>query len=213
MWRGNARGTARRSALDEIGDRDAEPGSRPWAVYFSFVTKQARHKLDGEVKELTRLIGYLKEHEAWKALGYPSFGLMAERECDLSGDDLDRLETADPKQSIGVALGPRPGPAPGSMTTAARQSTPIDANRMNKCKSQGTTIEYLAARLERDRPDIVERMRNGEFRSIRAAAREAGIVRPTAMIYTDDPAAAARAIRRHFRGERLAALIAFLQED
>jgi hypothetical protein len=42
--------------------------------------------------------------------------------------------------------------------------------------TRGTTnAPYLVARLKRDRPDIAERLANGEFRSVRAAAREAGM--------------------------------------
>ena len=37
------------------------------------------------------------------------------------------------------------------------------------------TIRYLIARLKRDHPDIAERLANGEFRSVRAAARAVGI--------------------------------------
>jgi hypothetical protein len=42
--------------------------------------------------------------------------------------------------------------------------------------NRGENAAYLAARLKRDHPEIAERLANGEFRSIRAAAIEAGIV-------------------------------------
>ena len=42
----------------------------------------------------------------------------------------------------------------------------------------GTSADYLAARIKRDRPDIAERVEAGEYRSIRAAAIDAGIVKP-----------------------------------
>ncbi len=38
--------------------------------------------------------------------------------------------------------------------------------------------DRLTARIARDRPDVLERMKAGEFRSVRAAAIEAGIVKP-----------------------------------
>ncbi|MEM9116939.1 MAG: hypothetical protein AAGD09_03545 [Cyanobacteria bacterium P01_F01_bin.56] len=43
---------------------------------------------------------------------------------------------------------------------------------------QGDSPEYLAARIARDRPDILEKMKGGEYPSVRAAAVEAGIVKP-----------------------------------
>lgn len=42
----------------------------------------------------------------------------------------------------------------------------------------GNSADYLAARIKRDRPDIAARVEAGEFRSMRAAALEAGIVKP-----------------------------------
>lgn len=39
-------------------------------------------------------------------------------------------------------------------------------------------VSYLTARIARDRPDILERMKAGEYRSVRAAAIDAGIVKP-----------------------------------
>ncbi len=44
-------------------------------------------------------------------------------------------------------------------------------------KGYGTSSRYLVARIKRDRLDIYERMLAGEYRSVRAAARDAGIVR------------------------------------
>jgi len=41
----------------------------------------------------------------------------------------------------------------------------------------GTSKSYLASRLKRDHPDVAKRVEAGEFRSIRAAAVAAGIVR------------------------------------
>lgn len=56
----------------------------------------------------------------------------------------------------------------------------------------------LAARIKRDHPDIAARVANGEFKSIRAAALEAGIVKPMRSIPVDTPEAAIRALLRVF---------------
>lgn len=71
--------------------------------------------------------------------------------------------------------------------------------------------EYLTARIVRDRPDILERMKRGEFRSIRAAAIEAGIVKPE-FHCPFDPTGASRAIRGHFQGDDLKTLIDLLSQ-
>ena len=53
----------------------------------------------------------------------------------------------------------------------------ISHNTNDSPPKQGNTSEYLAARLARDNPDILERVKAGEFPSMRAAAVAAGIVR------------------------------------
>jgi DNA methylase len=47
-----------------------------------------------------------------------------------------------------------------------------------RLKAYGETSAYLKARMARDCPDILKRYRRGEFKSLRAAAVEAGIVKP-----------------------------------
>jgi hypothetical protein len=44
---------------------------------------------------------------------------------------------------------------------------------------QGNTSKYLTERIKEVRPDILDRMKAGEFSSVRAAALEAGIVEPS----------------------------------
>jgi hypothetical protein len=60
----------------------------------------------------------------------------------------------------------------------------------------GTSKDRLAAKIKRDHPDIAARVANGEFKSIRAAALEAGIVKPMRSIPVDTPDAAIRALLR-----------------
>ena len=51
------------------------------------------------------------------------------------------------------------------------------ANRVRHTLSRGSTnADYLTARSARDRPNILERMEAGEFDSVKAAAREVGLV-------------------------------------
>ena len=53
-------------------------------------------------------------------------------------------------------------------------------NQYNNCnteKRQGNDPEYFTARIARDRPDILEEMKEGKHRSIRAAGVKAGIVK------------------------------------
>lgn len=49
-------------------------------------------------------------------------------------------------------------------------------------KSRGTSAAYLIAKLKREAPEMAERFIAGEFRSARAAALTAGIIKPTPVI-------------------------------
>jgi len=77
----------------------------------------------------------------------------------------------------------------------------------------GTRAEYLMRRVARDRPDILDRAAAGEFRSVRAAALEAGIAPRTQSIRMDDPESAARTIRKHMDPDTRRALARLLMDD
>lgn len=75
----------------------------------------------------------------------------------------------------------------------------------------GTGSSYLAARLARDHPDILERMKRGEFRSVRAAALEAGIVKPQ-KTYTGSPLERATKALRDLSDDERAALLELISK-
>lgn len=74
-------------------------------------------------------------------------------------------------------------------------------------RSQGNSAEYIKARLRRDHPEIAEALERGEFRSARAAAIEAGIIKPVPTIrLTDDINKVAQAISRYLNDQQRIAL-------
>jgi len=88
-------------------------------------------------------------------------------------------------------------------------------NRDSLRISKGETSDYLTARIARDHPAILERMRAGEFSSVRAAAREAGIVKPRVSVAVDDPDKVAAFLAKHFEPaeiRKIADLAVFLRE-
>ena len=72
---------------------------------------------------------------------------------------------------------------PGPLTKEEREANPV----VNRVTYGSTNADYLTARIARDRPDILERMKAGEFPSVRAAALEAGIVRRVAIKEKGEP--------------------------
>ena len=78
--------------------------------------------------------------------------------------------------------------------------------------SKGNAQAYLLRRLARDAPEILERVKAGEFKSARAAAIAAGIIRPVPVVrLVDDPAKVAAAIRKHLDPQQVASLVEELQ--
>ena len=75
-------------------------------------------------------------------------------------------ETAQPLQPAENHLGPGRG----------------HTKKANEKAKAGNRSDYLIARMARDRPDILERMKAGEFASVREAAREAGIIKDVSLV-------------------------------
>ena len=152
------------SALDEIGDRDAPVGSRQWALWVVGQAKLQREELERDASALRRLIAKMQKHEAWKALGVPSFDMLCTTQLRLSSDEVSAVLKARKGQSVGAVLRkvgrPKAGEGNGADCTFSKSS-------------QGPA--YLAARLRRDHPDAVfdESVRG----SVRQAAIAAGIVK------------------------------------
>ena len=76
-----------------------------------------------------------------------------------------------------------------------------------KATPGGNEATYLSARLKRDHPEIAAKVLRGEYRSIRAAALDAGIIKPTRTIPIDTPDNAVRALLRVFAKEDLQAAL------
>jgi len=57
------------------------------------------------------------------------------------------------------------------------QHTERGCDNITSSSKRGTQASYLTSRIKRDHPEILERMKAGEFKSVRQAAIEAGIVK------------------------------------
>jgi hypothetical protein len=120
-------------------------------------------------------------------------------------DEVERLLVAELAESEPLA-------EPGEKGNGRRSVDPI------KSTQGGTEAEYLAARLVRDartKPAaaaVLARMRAGEFTSMKAAARAAGIVQTYWSVPADDVEAAAGYLRRHLSPAARARLAALLAE-
>jgi hypothetical protein len=96
----------------------------------------------------------------------------------------------------------------GNRGPATKEEKPIVYERNNRLG--GDSADYLTARIARDHPAILEKMRAGAYPSVRAAALDAGIVRQRVSILpTVD--GFRRAIEAHLSSDDIEALIGLLQ--
>ena len=108
-------------------------------------------------------------------------------------------------QIFKAELGVTPEEAAASVQARELITDPVERGKMggrghkasnNITSFRGTDPTYALARLKRDRPDLLERVKSGEL-SPHAAAVEAGFRKKTFTIPAD-PQKAAAALRRHF---------------
>jgi hypothetical protein len=124
--------------------------------------------------------------------------------------------TAEPLAVHGEVEGKQRDPETG-LFVAAQEAQPLaehGGSRVDKIKSgeTGTSQAYLLRRIARDKPDLLAEIGPGkQFKSVRAAAIEAGIVKDVPTIrLVDDPAKVAAALRKHLTTAQLQALVALL---
>lgn len=206
--------------LGDPGDLGAAPGSRPWATAVRIELIATLDDIRGDADHLARMSRLMREHQGYRRLAdaqgrafgtYEAF-CVASRPFGLGYEPRD-IEAIITERRSAQAHAQQPKlllDGPGPMT--AEETKAIGNDITNRVARRGTDSDYLTARIARDRPDILERMQAGEFKSVRAAAREAGLVKPQIRV-PSDPAGAARALCKHFSLTERAQLIAFLLQE
>jgi hypothetical protein len=169
--------------LDDPNDRTAPPGSAGWARWALQTAKQERYGMYREVAGLQQSVKSLERHAAWKLLGYRSMEALARQALDLDAEQLAAIRTAHPGALVGKVIARATVSKPQAARGEVGKGRPAD--RCSNATSIGRGADYLTARIARDRPDILERMKAGEFKSARAAGIAAGIVKvPTRLEVT-----------------------------
>ena len=144
-----------------VGPRELkDPRSRAYAIQTVYALKRYSESLRCDRVRVAKELAKIERYQHWKVLGYPSKQAL-----------LDAELTAQGVANVQATLDEAPD-MPGQ---GARLDLRLPSNRRKL--REGTTREYLAARLKRDYPAICVRIEAGEFRSIRAAAIAAGIIK------------------------------------
>jgi len=168
------------SLLDEHGDLHAKIGSREWAVAVVRKICYAISQMDSDAESAGRWLKLARDRNAAKAMGHASFGLMLLKECKLDTEFADALINAKPGRTVGQTVAELAAEAEplGKHGGDRKPDSKVDISTLHGIRD----ADYLTRRIARDFPEILERMKNGEFKSVRAAAKEAGIVKdPTGL--------------------------------
>jgi hypothetical protein len=168
------------------------PGSPEhcWQTAMLLQTVWQSHELD--LERWRKTLEDLKQYRAWEIIPIDSpYGSLDAMLHDLIGVTLHEAETrvekavrlAKEAEPLAGNGGARPGAGRPAESDDVRdiQSDNVKLNTdVPKTPSEkgGNAAEYWAARLRRDAPHIADKLAAGEFKSVRAAARAAGIVKP-----------------------------------
>jgi len=164
-------------------------GSEAWARECKKKLEDAVDRAVGGKLEFDRDVRQFWDHHGWKVLKnaqeqpFASFRefAMAPRPYGLHippkaykgfMQDIDKA-----MEEVIEDAEAHPLPIPGN-PKGHNQYSPeelLSNNNSYKINRQGTSADYLARRIARDRPDILERMKAGDYKSVRAAARDADI--------------------------------------
>lgn len=164
--------------LDELGDPDAPVGSRSWCLYTANEIRKMLYDKQQLGARLHDYVSAFQERHGWQELGFLTWEDFCVKRLQVRADDV----AAAAKAQI-AAIAERAVPLNGheygnGVAGPGRGNKTDNNNNVFSCGMQGTSPEYLTARIARDRPDILERMKAGEYKSVRGAAIDAGIIDP-----------------------------------
>lgn len=158
--------------MDDLGDANAPIGSRPWALYISNEIRKTLYDKQQTGNRLVKLIDVFKEKAGYQELGFLTWEQFCETRLQTTADKL-ALEAEGRVAALAEKVEP----------LNAKAGRPLGESNPDNCqdyqeRQYGNSAKDLTARIARDRPDILEDMKQGKYRSVRAAAIEAGIVDP-----------------------------------
>ena len=163
------------------------------------------------------IVQYLDEaNEFHTELGYDSADEMIQQELlikpewvRIAVEWLNQEQRVEPvtKAEVEAALGSHGG---DRRSPQAMQ----DQGDIIPLKHRSTSAAYLQARLRRDAPEVADALERGEFKSARAAAIKAGIIKPVPTVrLVADMAAVAGKLCQHLTLEQRIELIDLLAPD
>lgn len=165
--------------LDEVGDLQAPPGSRSWAIAVRGEIDAALHNVETNADYLDHMTKVMERERGYVALGFTSFEQFcaAPRKDNGLGKTKIAINIEIDQRKITQTMAEQAKPLAGQGGDRKTYEFQVD-NHQLEIRMDGTNPRYLTARIARDRPDILEEMKQGAYKSVRAAAIAAGIIDP-----------------------------------
>ena len=167
-------------------------GSPEWAAAKTDALKQAHQFAERDISLMAEHAAEVKTNRIWEVV-FDDEPKTWQRYCaerlELASDYIDNLMIVVETLRKRGHAGPIPGKymqdglrdGPGNPTGINQHTDRNYYNYNNSCGesvSQGTSDDYLRARLKRDDPKRYDMLLTGQYRSARAAAIDAGIIDP-----------------------------------
>ena len=181
-------GNVRSYLLDDLGDPDAPIGSRSWCLYTANEIRKMLYDKQQLGARLHDYVNAFQERQGWQELGFLTWEEFCVKRLQVKADEVE----AEARARI-AAIAEKAQPL--AVNGGDRKTEQYNNRNTDSADRQGNDPEYLTARIARDRPDILERMKAGEYKSVRSAAIDAGIIDPDKTkrySLPTDPTAAAR---------------------
>lgn len=190
----------RSAKIGRQGDPDAPVGSEEWAAYVANEIHSRVKDAESDARQAEGWIKDFKSENGHKALGFESWDEFCKSWIGYEADQVEtiisrRKKTQKKAQEYsGDELKAHGGDRSGGKGNAGD----LDPNERGS--------DYLTARIARDHPEVHERMKDGEFSSVRQAAIEAGIIDDirTKQIRETDGREKMEAKIRHVYGDEVA---------
>src|SRR5262245_50109006 len=143
----------------QVGPRDLkDPRSKAYAIQTLYALKRYAESLRCDQERVAKELAEIDRYRHWEVLGYPSKAALLEAELNEQG-----------RANVSAVLEAAPDLQPTGRPKKGSKLLPLSKASQDSSR--------LAARLKAHHPDICARIQAGEFRSIRAAAIAAGIVK------------------------------------
>lgn len=171
--------------MANVGPRELkEPGSPAWCWQTVSLLQNMWRSIDTSVDRYTEIWQAAEEYRIWETIPHEA--------------PYGSVEVMKEKLRVGDAAEAR-----AKTALLAIQAQPVGKR----------ASDYLAARIKRDHPDVAQRMERGEFRSMAAAARAAGIYnRPKTITASRDKGRLANSLLTVYGVDGCQELIAVLQQ-